>query len=56
MVNKIPDSLFAGQTAVTTFGWGDVAGWIDVKVNTCYTAETGYKIFASADATTAKAE
>ena len=54
MVGSIPDTLFAGQTAVTSFAWGDVAGWTDVKVNTCYKAESGYKIYSSADALTAK--
>ena len=52
MVGAIPDAVFAGQTAVTSFKWGDVHGWTDVKVNTCYYVETGFKVYDSVSATT----
>ena len=56
LVGSVPDLLFSGQTAVTTFAWGDVKGWTDVKVNQCYTVESGFKIYDSADATSPSAQ
>ena len=41
---------------MTTFAWGDVKGWTDVKVNQCYTVESGFKIYDSADATSPSAQ
>ena len=56
LVGSIPDELFAGQTAVTSFGWGDAKGWTDVKVNTCYYVESGFMIYDSEDATSPSAQ
>ena len=52
LYGDIPDSVFTGQTAVTTFKWGDIAGWADIKTGNEYEVQTGYKIYASDTATT----
>ena len=40
--------MFKDQANVTSFKWGDVAGWIDVKSGQDYEVQTGYKVFESA--------
>ena len=44
--------MFTTQANVSSFKWGDIAGWVDIKSGHEYEVQTGYKIYASETATT----
>ena len=51
LVDNVPDSVFSGQDTVTSFKWGDIAGWVDIKSGNEYTVQTGYKVYENDTAT-----
>ena len=52
LIGDIPDSVFTSQANVTSFKWGDVAGWVDIKAGNEYVVQTGYKIYSGETSTT----